>query len=110
VPAEALEQQRAALRAEASSSGKPAAIVDRMVEGRLGKYYAEAVLADQPYVLSEEGAPVRKVLEEARKKLGLTTLRVAGLVRTKVGDAAKAADAAAEAAAAAAGGAAAPLA
>jgi len=110
VPAEALEQQRAALRAEAASSGKPAAIVDRMVEGRLGKYYAEAVLADQPYVLSEEGAPVRKVLEEARKKLGLSTLRVAGLVRTKVGDAAKAADAAAEAAAAAAGGAAAPLA
>jgi len=86
VPADVLERERAVLRSMAAASGKPEAIVAKMVEGRLAKFYADNVLADQPYVLSEAGAPVSKALEEARKALGLVTLRIAGFLSFSVGE------------------------
>lgn len=50
VPQEALEKEREILTAQALNEGKPANIVQKMVEGRLGKYYEEYCLMEQPFV------------------------------------------------------------
>ena len=50
VPAEEVERERAILREAALKEGKPEKMVDKMVEGRLQKFFAEKVLLDQPFV------------------------------------------------------------
>ncbi|NLW20926.1 MAG: translation elongation factor Ts [Clostridiales bacterium] len=50
VPAENLDKEREILRAQALNEGKPEKIVDRMVEGRIEKYYKEVCLLEQPFV------------------------------------------------------------
>lgn len=50
VPQEALDKEREILTAQALNEGKPANIVQKMVEGRLGKYYEEYCLMEQPFV------------------------------------------------------------
>ena len=50
VPAAALEQEKEILRAQALNEGKPEKIVDRMVEGRISKYYTENCLLEQVFV------------------------------------------------------------
>lgn len=50
VPHDNLEKEREILRAQALNEGKPEKIVDRMVEGRIEKYYKEVCLLEQPFV------------------------------------------------------------
>lgn len=50
VPAEVMEEQSEAFKAEAIASGKPENVVDRIVEGRMEKWYSENVLLNQPFV------------------------------------------------------------
>ncbi|NLO13635.1 MAG: translation elongation factor Ts [Clostridiales bacterium] len=50
VPQENLDKEREILRAQALNEGKPEKIVDRMVEGRIEKYYKEVCLLEQPFV------------------------------------------------------------
>ncbi|MDI9519755.1 MAG: translation elongation factor Ts [Bacillota bacterium] len=50
VPVENLNKEREILRAQALNEGKPEKIVDRMVEGRIEKYYKEVCLLEQPFV------------------------------------------------------------
>ncbi|MDN6639518.1 MAG: translation elongation factor Ts [Tetragenococcus sp.] len=50
IPQDELEHEKAILSEQAQSEGKPANIVEKMVEGRLNKYKAEICLVDQPYV------------------------------------------------------------
>lgn len=50
VPTDALDKEKEVLRAQALNEGKPEKIVDRMVEGRVEKYYKEICLMEQPYV------------------------------------------------------------
>ena len=50
VPAAELEQKKAAYRQQALQEGKPEKIVERIVEGRLKKFYAETCLMEQPFV------------------------------------------------------------
>jgi len=50
VPAELLEKEKAILIAEAADSGKPAEIIEKMVQGRMRKYLAEVTLLGQPFV------------------------------------------------------------
>ena len=54
VPAEALEKEKEILRAQALNEGKPEKIVERMVEGRIEKYYKENVLLEQAFVKDPE--------------------------------------------------------
>lgn len=54
IPAEAVEAERQILRETALKEGKPANIVDKMVEGRLKNYYAEKVLTEQPFVKDDK--------------------------------------------------------
>jgi elongation factor Ts len=50
VPASEVEREREMLRADAAKEGKPANIVDKMVEGRLRNFFAEKALLEQPFV------------------------------------------------------------
>ena len=84
VPASALDRERAVLREQAQGSGKTEAIVERMVEGRLRKFYEEVVLLDQVFVIDGE-TRVGKVVDAAAKAAG-KPIRVAGFVRFALGE------------------------
>jgi elongation factor Ts len=84
VDAAALERERNVLREQARASGKPEAIIDKMVEGRLRKFYEDVVLLEQTYVIDGE-TRVAKVLDAAAKELG-APVRVAGFVRFSLGE------------------------
>jgi elongation factor Ts len=64
----ALERERAVLSEQARASGKPEAIIDKMVEGRVRKYYEEVVLLEQVWVHDGESR-VRAVVHKAGAKL-----------------------------------------
>jgi elongation factor Ts len=84
VPAAALDRERAVLREQAQASAKSEAIVDRMVEGRLRKFYEEVVLLEQIFVIDGESR-VGKVIEAAAKEAG-APIRIAGFVRFALGE------------------------
>ena len=64
----ALERERAVLREQASASGKPEAIIEKMVDGRVRKYYEEVVLLEQVWVHDGENR-VRAIVHKAGAKL-----------------------------------------
>ena len=84
VPAAALDRERAVLREQAGSTGKSADIVEKMVEGRLRKFYEDSVLLDQVYVIDGESR-VGKVVEAAAKSAG-APIKVAAFVRFALGE------------------------
>ncbi|MBB2168725.1 elongation factor Ts [Gluconacetobacter aggeris] len=63
-----LERERAVLVEQARASGKPEAIIEKMVDGRIRKFYEEVVLLEQVWVHDGESR-VRKVVEKAGAKL-----------------------------------------
>jgi elongation factor Ts len=84
VPGTALERERDVLREQAKGTGKTDAIVERMVEGRLRKFYEEVVLLEQIFVIDGE-TRVSKVVEAAAKAAG-APIRVAEFVRFAIGE------------------------
>ena len=74
----ALERERAVLSEQARASGKPEAIIEKMVEGRIRKYYEEVVLLEQVWVHDGESR-VRAVV----KKAGVS---LTGFVRFQLGE------------------------
>ena len=64
-----LERERAIFREQALASGKPEAVVDRIVTGKLEKYYAEYVLLEQPFV-KDPDKTVGQLVQERIAKLG----------------------------------------
>jgi len=70
VPAELLEKERSILAAEASESGKPPEIAEKMVQGRIRKYLAEVTLVGQPFV-KDPDRTVGKLLETAGARVRL---------------------------------------
>jgi elongation factor Ts len=83
IPHELVEKEREVFRAQALEEGKPAAVVDKIVTGRLEKFYAEAALMDQVYVKDSE-KKVRDIVNEAIAKLG-ENIRVARFARFQLG-------------------------
>jgi elongation factor Ts len=84
VPGSALDRERDVLREQARVSGKADAIIERMVEGRLRKFYEEAVLLEQIFVVDGESR-VAKVVEAAAKAAG-KPIQVTGFVRFQLGE------------------------
>lgn len=80
----AVERERAIFADQAKASGKPEAIIAKMVEGRLRKYYEEVVLMEQVYVVDGE-TRVAQVIENAAKTLG-APVKLAGFVRYQLGE------------------------
>ena len=64
-----VNREKEVLADQARASGKPENIIEKMVEGRLRKFYEESVLLEQIFVIDGE-TPVRKVLENAAKDVG----------------------------------------
>jgi elongation factor Ts len=88
VDPKALERERNVLAEQARASGKPEAIVAKMVEGRLRKYYEDVVLMEQTYLgppLGEGEMKIAKVIETASKQLG-APVKVTGFVRFALGE------------------------
>nr|HID12841.1 translation elongation factor Ts [Anaerolineae bacterium] len=69
VPEEVIERERAIYRAQALEEGKPEHIVDRIVEGRLAKFYQQVCLMEQPFV-KDEDKTVQDLITEATARLG----------------------------------------
>ena len=84
VPAEVIEHEKEILKAQALNEGKPAAIVDRMVEGRVKKYYDEFCLLNQAFV-KDPSLTIEKVVKAASDKLG-TTLSIKRFTRFEMGE------------------------
>lgn len=79
-----VSKEREMLKAEALDSGKPEAIVDKMVEGRMQKFFKESVLATQIFVMDGERT-IEKVLEDEGKALG-ADIKLTGFIRMAVGE------------------------
>ncbi len=80
----AVEAEREALRAQALEEGKPENIVDKMVEGRLNKFYSEIVLLEQPYV-KDDKKTVEELLKESIATIG-ENIQVGAFHRIAIGD------------------------
>jgi elongation factor Ts len=86
VPAAVLEKEREILRAQPDVQGKPAAIQDKIIQGRLEKFFMERCLADQLFIRDPEGKQkVRDLLKAAEKTLG-EPVSVAGFARFRLGE------------------------
>ncbi|HEY1219044.1 MAG TPA: translation elongation factor Ts [Bryobacteraceae bacterium] len=88
VPAAVLEKEKEIARARALLEGKPEKILDRIVEGRLGKFYEEVCLLDQPFV-KEATLTIDQLVKTKVAKLG-ENITVSRFTRFKVGDVAAA--------------------
>ena len=84
VPADVLEHEKEILRAQALNEGKPAAIIDRMVEGRVKKYYDEFCLLNQAYV-KDPSMMIEKLVKSYSDKMG-KTLSVKRFARFEMGE------------------------
>ncbi len=88
VTAEFLDREKAIQRERALAEGKPEKMVDKIVEGRLGKFYEEVCLLEQPFI-KENSVSVKQLLADKSKAAG-DTIQIAGFVRFKVGETAAA--------------------
>jgi elongation factor Ts len=84
VPADALEKEKAIYRAQMENSGKPANVIEKIVEGKLGSFYSQVVLGDQPSIRDPKMS-VTDVIAATNKTLG-AQVRVTRFARLKVGE------------------------
>ena len=84
VPADVIERERAIYRAQMENSGKPANVIEKIIDGKLNSFYEGAVLVDQPSIRDPKvtiGAAIQQVIAKLGENIG-----VARFVRFKVGD------------------------
>ena len=84
IPAETLGKEREIYRSQMQDSGKPANVIDKIVEGKLGSYYSQFVLPDQPSIRDPKMS-VKDVLSAASKSLG-APVTITRFARLKVGE------------------------
>jgi elongation factor Ts len=85
VPEEVLEKERQILRTQAIDSGKPEKVIDRIVEGRLEKFFSEVCLLDQPFI-KDPDMTVQEVLNTVISKIG-ENIAIRRFARYQVGEA-----------------------
>jgi elongation factor Ts len=69
IPADVLEQERASITAQGEVSNKPTDVVDKMIDGKMEKFYQETVLLEQPYI-KDPGKSVGDLITASVAKLG----------------------------------------
>src|SRR5437762_2428989 len=84
VPAEAIEKEKSIYRAQMEGSGKPAQVLDKIVEGKLGSYYSQFVLLDQPSV-RDPNVTIAQLVAQASAKTG-ENITVSRFTRYRVGE------------------------
>ena len=85
VTAEALDKEKEIQRGRALQEGKPEKMVDKIVEGRMNKFYEEVCLYEQPYI-KENSTTIGDLIKAKIAKLG-ENISVSRFTRMKVGDA-----------------------
>ena len=84
VPEDIVAAEREALRKQALEEGKPEAVAEKIVEGRLGKFFAETVLLEQPYI-KDDKKTVGDLVKEVAATLG-ENIQVGRFARIAVGE------------------------
>ena len=84
VPKELVEKEESIYRTQALSSGKPEAVVDKIVKGKMEKYYAEVCLLEQPFV-KDPNKTVETLLKELIAKTG-ENISVKRFARFRLGE------------------------
>src|SRR5947209_3284138 len=85
VTPEAFEKERDIYRAQAAQTGKPAPVIEKIVEGKMSKYYEEVCLYEQPFI-KEQTTSIGQLIAQKIGKLG-ENIGVRRFARFKVGDA-----------------------
>lgn len=85
VDSSAVEREAAILHEQAKASGKPENVIEKMVQGRLNKFYQEVALLEQACAVGEDNSKVAKVVATAAKGMG-QKLQVTGLARYECGE------------------------
>ena len=83
VPSEVVEKERGVFRTQALEEGKPEKILDKIIEGRIEKFYTENCLLDQPYI-KDDSKTVQDLLNEIISKLG-ENIKIARFARFQIG-------------------------
>ena len=84
VPAEVLERERAIYREQAAATGKPANVLERIVEGKLDKFFAEACLLEQPFVKNPD-LTIGQLVQEKVARIG-ENIQIRRFARFKLGE------------------------
>ena len=84
IPTEVIEAEKEEYRAQMGDLGKPEHVIDKIVEGKLQKYYQEVCLMQQPFI-KDEGLIVQDVVTQAAAKLG-ENIVVRRFVRFELGE------------------------
>ena len=84
VDPEAVAHEKAIFAEQAKASGKPENIIEKMVEGRVRKYYEEVVLEEQAFIMDPD-KKIKQVVADAAKECG-ADIKLAGYVRFKLGE------------------------
>jgi elongation factor Ts len=87
VPAEAIEKEKSIYRAQMENTGKPAHVLDKIIEGKLGSFYAQFVLLDQPSI-RDSAVTIAQLVAQASAKTG-ENIQVSRFVRFRVGESAE---------------------
>jgi elongation factor Ts len=69
VPQDVLDKEKEILKEQALKSGKPEKVVEKIIEGRIGKFYSEHCLLDQPFV-KDTDKTIKQLLDELMAKTG----------------------------------------
>jgi elongation factor Ts len=84
VPAEAIEKEKAIYRAQMENTGKPANVLDKIIEGKLGSFYSQFVLLDQPSI-RDSAVTIQQMVAQASAKTG-ENITVSRFARFRVGE------------------------
>jgi elongation factor Ts len=86
VPAEAIEREKSIYRAQFEGSGKPPQVIEKIVEGKIGSYYSQVCLLDQPSV-RDQNVTVGQMVAQAVATTG-ENIAIARFARFKLGESA----------------------
>ena len=84
VPAAEIESERGIYRTQAEQSGKPAKVIDRIVDGQLDRFYQDVCLLEQPFIKQNDRS-VKEVVQEAVVRFGVN-VEVRRFVRYQLGE------------------------
>ena len=84
VPPEAIEKERAIYRAQMESSGKPANVLDKIIDGKLNSFYSQFVLLEQPSI-RDPNVTVGQLVAETSAKTG-ENITIGRFTRYRVGE------------------------
>jgi len=83
IPADLLARERELFAKQAAQTGKPEKVIEKIVEGRINKFYAEICLLEQPFVMNPDQT-IEQMIAQKGKELG-ADLAVCGFVRFRLG-------------------------